>query len=604
LSFLALALCLGSARAAESELERALAAEVGQFVEADRVAPPSPCQVLFVGSSSIVKWKHTLPTDMAPIPVINRGFGGSHIEYINRWFDQVVNPYHPRAIVFYAGENDIDAGKSVDRVVADFDAFMAHKTQVLGATPVYFISIKPSKLRSAEFPLQGLVNSAIRARSAQRSDLHFIDVVSPMLENGRPKDIFEPDNLHMTRAGYVIWTQVVKAALIPNSDSELKECKQGTAAQADPRRINADGTNGTASANLVVDSEGVVHVRSMSVPFSSLASEQAKKNFIEQAPLVDSFFQKTLISGDIHEMAKAEIDDGLQRQAIEKWRAKFAVNVKQETFGGVQTNVIAPVAGVAAKNRRRVLINLHGGGFLFGAGRNGEILSGQAESIPISGLGAIEVVTVDYRQGPEHRFPAASEDVAAVYQELLKRHYPPKNIGIYGCSSGGWLTAEAVAWFRSHGLPRPGAVGIFGAGALVPQLGDSHYFETVLMGMPVLQASRAKELLLYFDVPSLKEYFDAPKLDIKDPLVSPVYSPTVLAAFPPSLLISGTRDIGLSSAVYTHSQLVKYGVHAELHVWEGATHCSFTAPTGDPMAPESREAWDVIVKFFDSYLGK
>ncbi len=99
-------------RAADPALERSLGAEVEQFVRADRVSPPPPCRVLFVGSSSIVKWKETLASDMAPMPVIDRGFGGSHIEYVNRWFDEIVAPYRPRAIVFYAGENDIDAGKS------------------------------------------------------------------------------------------------------------------------------------------------------------------------------------------------------------------------------------------------------------------------------------------------------------------------------------------------------------------------------------------------------------------------------------------------------------------------------------------------------------
>src|SRR5437868_15283317 len=140
--------------AADPALERALGAEIDRFLEADRASPPAACQVLFVGSSSIVKWRGSLAADMAPMPVIDRGFGGSHVEYVNRWFDEIVAPYRPRAIVFYAGENDIDAGKSVARVVADFDAFMARKTQVLGRTPVYFISLKPSKLRFAQFPLQ------------------------------------------------------------------------------------------------------------------------------------------------------------------------------------------------------------------------------------------------------------------------------------------------------------------------------------------------------------------------------------------------------------------------------------------------------------------
>jgi len=214
------------AAAAPDTLEQTLGTEVGRFVEADRVSPPSPCQVLFVGSSSIVKWKDALAKDMAPMPVINRGFGGSQIEFINRWFDQVVAPYRPRAIVFYAGENDIDAGKSVAKVVADFDAFMARKSQALGKTPVYFISIKPSKLRFAQFSLQSQVNAAILARSDTRSDLYYVDVVSPMLENGKPKDIFERDDLHMTRAGYVIWARVVKEALLANSELELRECNR------------------------------------------------------------------------------------------------------------------------------------------------------------------------------------------------------------------------------------------------------------------------------------------------------------------------------------------------------------------------------------------
>ena len=206
-------------------LEQELGEEVAKFVEADRVARPAPCQVLFVGSSSIVKWKDTLAADMAPMPVINRGFGGSHIEYVNRWFDQIVAPYRPRAIVFYAGENDLDAGKSVDRVVADFDEFMKRKRDALGNTPVYFISLKPSKLRFSQVALQKQVNDRIRGRAAKRSDLQYIDVVSPMLEKGKPKDIFVSDGLHMSAAGYRIWTRVVRAALLPNTEAEARKCR-------------------------------------------------------------------------------------------------------------------------------------------------------------------------------------------------------------------------------------------------------------------------------------------------------------------------------------------------------------------------------------------
>jgi GDSL-like Lipase/Acylhydrolase family len=206
-------------------LEQELGEEVARFVEADRAAPPAACEVLFVGSSSIVNWKKTLARDMAPMPVINRGFGSSHIEYVNRWFDQIVAPYQPRAIVFYAGENDINAGKSVERVVADFDEFMKRKAQALGDTPVYFISLKPSKLRFAQFPQQSQVNEAVRQRAGRRTDLRYIDIVPAMLDDhGRPKDLFVEDGLHMNAAGYEIWTRVVRAVLLPNTEEQARKC--------------------------------------------------------------------------------------------------------------------------------------------------------------------------------------------------------------------------------------------------------------------------------------------------------------------------------------------------------------------------------------------
>lgn len=225
ISLLLLATAAAYADASNPVLEQQLRVEVDRFVAADRGAPPGHCQVLFVGSSSFVKWKDDLASDMAPLPVIDRGFGGSHIEYVNEWFDEIVAPYRPRAIVLYAGENDLDAGKTVPQVIADFDTFMQRKRQALGQTPVYFISVKPSKLRWAQLPLQTQLNEAIRAGAEARSDMHYIDVVQPMLEQGRPKDIFLPDNLHMTRAGYELWTPIVRAALLPDTEGQARACR-------------------------------------------------------------------------------------------------------------------------------------------------------------------------------------------------------------------------------------------------------------------------------------------------------------------------------------------------------------------------------------------
>jgi lysophospholipase L1-like esterase len=188
------------------------AREIEAFAAADRAQAPAPCGFLFVGSSSIRFWQ-TLAADMAPLPVINRGFGGSTVADVDYYFDRVVTPYRPRAIIFYAGENDLAFGKSPADVAADFARFMDLKTKALGATPVWFISVKPSKLRWAQLAQQARVNAAVRAQAAKRKDLHYIDVVPAMIAGGKPKQIFIADGLHMTPDGYVLWTTAVRPVL-------------------------------------------------------------------------------------------------------------------------------------------------------------------------------------------------------------------------------------------------------------------------------------------------------------------------------------------------------------------------------------------------------
>lgn len=205
-----LSLALLSLTAAAAPPETRFSPEIAHFAELDRASPPKRCGFLFAGSSSVRFWK-TLDQDMAPYRVINRGFGGSQIADVTLYFDQVVTPYRPRAIFFYAGENDLWAGKKTPaEVAADFQAFMDLKDKRLGATKVYFITLKPSKQRFTQLAEQRQVNDAVRAMAARRADLAVVDVVPAMLEGGEPKDIFVGDGLHMTPAGYVLWTEVVR----------------------------------------------------------------------------------------------------------------------------------------------------------------------------------------------------------------------------------------------------------------------------------------------------------------------------------------------------------------------------------------------------------
>jgi acetyl esterase/lipase len=334
----------------------------------------------------------------------------------------------------------------------------------------------------------------------------------------------------------------------------------------------------TAAPKVVVDPDGAVHMPAQTVPVSSYLSPEGK-----------AYLAEHLIQVQRPEML---VQEGgvppLLAGYLARQRELFAVDKDDTKVGGVHAFVYTPKSGIAEPNRNRVLIDLHGGGFR-------ECWPGCAEleSMPIAALARIKVVSVDYRQGPKYHHPAASEDVAAVYRELLKT-YRPENVGIYGCSAGGMLTGMSVAWFQRHDLPRPGAIGILCAGAaggVGAAFGGDANFTTMPLGegrvAPAETANAAPA-----------GYFAG--TDPNDPLVSPASSPEVLAKFPPTLIVTATRGFELSNAVYTHTQLVKMGVDADLHVWEGMFHGFFY----NPDVPESRDCYDVIVRFFASRLGK
>ncbi len=172
-----------------------------------------------------------------------------------------------------------------------------------------------------------------------------------------------------------------------------------------------------------VQADGTVTAPAASVPYSMFASPQAR-----------AFFPQMLAEEAKAPPISAPIDasrafyDRMNSARVARMQKLYPVRTRRGTIAGVGVDVVLPAQGVAPANRRRVLLNLHGGAFLWGA-HSGALV----ESIPIASLGRIEVIAVDYRMGPEHVFPAASEDVEKVYRALLKTHRP-EQIGIYGCS--------------------------------------------------------------------------------------------------------------------------------------------------------------------------
>lgn len=342
-----------------------------------------------------------------------------------------------------------------------------------------------------------------------------------------------------------------------------------------------------ATGSPQADKNETMHVRGFELPMSHFVSAETRAALTRERVLEarESKDPCPPIEGAarerVPEIRKCEAADFYESAFYKRLRERYPVVITPKEIGGVYTEVFTPAGGVALNNKRRVLINLHGGGFIIGSRT-----FSQLESIPIAAVGKIEVISIDYRQEPEYEFPAANEDVVAVYRQLLKT-YNPTNIGIYGCSAGSALTAQTVAWLLKEGLPRPGAIGMFCGGAGNHKQGDSAHIAGAIEGLPEARATKYSST-----------YLD--KTNPADPLVYPVNSSQVLAKFPPSLLITATRDHALSSAADTCERLFELGVPTELHVYEGLGHAFFY----NPDLPESREVYVVITKFFDKYLGR
>jgi lysophospholipase L1-like esterase len=203
---------LARAQAADPDPAR-FAADIARFERWDTQNTFPERAVLFVGSSSIVNW----PTaDRFPgLPVINRGFGGSQISDVNHFVEQTVLKYAPDVIVFYAGNNDIQADKTPAQVLADYQRFVSTVLARKSDTRIIYISIHPSVARWARWPQMREANGLIRDFSAKDPRLRYVDISPGMLgSDGRPMpQLFVADGLHLRPAGYDVWTPIVARAI-------------------------------------------------------------------------------------------------------------------------------------------------------------------------------------------------------------------------------------------------------------------------------------------------------------------------------------------------------------------------------------------------------
>jgi monoterpene epsilon-lactone hydrolase len=277
-----------------------------------------------------------------------------------------------------------------------------------------------------------------------------------------------------------------------------------------------------------------------------------------------------------------------RRASTDEWRKfgsgearkYYPATVEETTTAGVRTDIITPLTMPEA-NRERVLINLHGGGFNSDSGS-------LIEGIPIANLAKTKVVSVYYRLAPENPFPAAVDDVVAVYKELLKT-YKPGGIGIFGTSAGAILTAEVAVRLKQLGVPLPAALGIFSGLGDFSRVGDSRQLFTLNGLSGDMQP---------IDPNHLPDDQYVGKTDRKDPVLSPLFSD--LHGLPPSLFVTSTRDILLSDTTIFHRALLRAGVDAHLVVFEALPHAFWY----HFQLPETKEALELMAKFFDERVGR
>lgn len=269
----------------------------------------------------------------------------------------------------------------------------------------------------------------------------------------------------------------------------------------------------------------------------------------------------------------------------DKLAKRYGVRVARQVIGGVDCFVLTP-EDVPAGNRQRLLVHLHGGGYVAGAGNVGTF-----EGIMMAGYARTQVVTVDYRMPPDHPYPAAVDDAIEVWKALIKRN-EPKKMAIFGTSSGGGLTLSIIQRAIAEGLPLPAAIAPGTPWSDLSQTGDSYFINA---GIDLLRYQGSLEVMarLY-----------AGELDLKDSRVSPVYGD--FSGFPPAILTSGTRDLFLSNTVRVNQKMREAGVQTRLQVFEGQTHGAYYVLGffADQEAPETKTAFTEIAKFFDEHLAR
>lgn len=267
-----------------------------------------------------------------------------------------------------------------------------------------------------------------------------------------------------------------------------------------------------------------------------------------------------------------QIIGGMQQAMGAELLKRYEVRVTESTIAGIPVRIVYP-NGMTELGKGAVLLNLHGGGFQLDSGS-------LTETIPIAALSGVPVVSVLYRLAPEHPYPAALDDALTVY-EALERERNADRIAVYGTSAGAILGGQLIAALAARKKLMPAAFGFFSGTADLATAGDSESW----MPLPA-KAQTVGE--------GLRDYIGA--ASVTDPVLSPIHGD--LSGFPPTLLVSSTRDFLLSQTAIFGRALLERDVDARLVVFDGLPHAFWAYMD----IPESSEANALMASFLKRYL--
>jgi len=315
------------------------------------------------------------------------------------------------------------------------------------------------------------------------------------------------------------------------------------------------------------------------IPIPMGASQQLQES-LAATPAPDVEARKKVADTDIDWMALIRQRAEMLPFDLSAVSKQLDLTINPDEIEGVKVNHVVPNEPDPSF-KDRLFLYVHGGSYVFDSGD-----ASVGEAAVIANRAKIAVLAVDYRMPPKHPFPAAVEDTVIVYKHLLKS-LPGKAIAIGGTSAGGGLALAAVHRFIALELDVPGAIYGGTPWADLTKTGDSLFTNEGI----------DRVLVTYDGTLGAAARLYANGHDLKDPLISPVYGD--FEGFPPTYLVTGTRDLFLSDTVRTHRKLRNAGVISDLNVYEGMSHGGYLVV---PNSPESVQVYSELRDFLKQHL--